>query len=202
MYSGITQGLYPVVDLKKELGLLQYDIALPAAMLQHLKTGMSVNVDGVCQTVVRIQQDRVHFQAMQETLEKTTLRELQLHQSVSIERSLRYGDEMGGHDVYGHVIGTASVIQIEAQDNNLCLQLACPAEWMKYILYKGFIAVNGSSLTVGAREDAGKFKIHLIPETLRVTRFGQMRLQDLVNIELDPKIVAIVDTTERYLKNK
>jgi riboflavin synthase len=199
MYSGITQGLYPVTAVEKKPGLTHYRIALSPELMHGLKIGASINIDGVCQSVIGIQSNEVSFDAMAETLRLTTLNELFVGRRVSVERSLCYGDEIGGHEVAGHVIGTAVLFQKTATAHNLSLTLQCPSEWMKYILSKGFIAVDGSSLTVGAVDSKGFFDIHLIPETLRVTNFGNKKIGDKFNIELDHQTQTIVTTVERYL---
>ncbi len=111
MYTGITRGLYEVIRLDKTPGLMSYTINLSSELCKGLKPGDSVAIDGVCQTVVALESSQVSFQAIQETLEKTTLNELRLGSCVSIERSLRVGDELGGHEVSGHVFGTAVIYQ-------------------------------------------------------------------------------------------
>lgn len=200
MYTGITQGLYEVIALTKSIGLINYTVNLSPTLCLGLKPGDSVAVDGVCQTVVAIVDTHVAFQAMQETLDKTTLNELQVGSQVSIERSLRFGDEIGGHEVAGHVFGTGTIYQTLPTENNLTLVIQCPPEWMKYILPKGFIAVDGSSLTVGETQpEQGLFYLHLIPETLRLTNFAHKPLHARVNIEFDYKTKTIVDTVERVL---
>lgn len=201
MYSGITQGLFRISRVQKKLGVIDYDVALNSELTCGLKPGASVNIDGVCQTVTQIQGDMVSFTAMAETCRLTTLDVLAVGRTVNVERSLRYGDEMGGHDVAGHVIGTATVSEIFQSENNLTLTLHCPSEWMKFILPKGFIAIDGSSLTIGNTDPNGFFQIHLIPETLRVTHFGNKKIGDRVNIELDRTTQVIVSTVERLLKD-
>lgn len=199
MYSGITRGLFDVVSVEKKIGLMIYAVRLNTQLLHQLEIGASVSVDGVCQTVVSINDKDVTFNAIQETLDKTTLGYLQPGSKVSIERSLCYGDEVGGHEVAGHVIGIAKIIDVVSKENNLCMTLACPLEWTKFIFAKGFIAVDGSSLTVGEVDPKGTFTLHLIPETLRLTNFGNKGIGDFVNIELDHKTKTIVSTVERVL---
>lgn len=201
MYSGITRGLYEVVQVETKPGLIVYAVRFDAQLLDNLTIGASVAIDGVCQSVVSIHDDCVIFNAMQATLDRTTLCDLYPGRKVSIERSLHYGDEIGGHEVAGHVMGTAIVSEIKPSENNLAIVLRCSKEWMKYILSKGFIAVDGSSLTVGDVDPAGTFTLHLIPETLRLTNFGTKKIGDLVNIELDHRTQAIVDTVERVLQS-
>ena len=202
MYSGITNGLFEVTHVETKPGLITYSVKLSSELIDGLTIGASVAVDGVCQTVVSINDHNVTFNAIQDTLERTTLRLLYIGRTVSIERSLRYGDEIGGHEVAGHVIGTAKIRTITSKEHNLSLTLECPKEWMKCILEKGFIAVDGSSLTVGEVDPSGSFTLHLIPETLRLTNFGHKKVGELVNIELDHRTQAIVTTVERILAEK
>ena len=136
---------------------------------------------------------------MAETLRLTTLDDLFPGRQVSVERSIRYGDEIGGHEIAGHVTGTATVSHRKTSENNLSLTLNCPREWMKYILYKGFVAVDGSSLTVGNVDPAGFFDIHLIPETLRLTNFGKKQIGDRVNVELDSAAEPLCRLLSEYL---
>lgn len=200
MYSGITQGMYEVVALTRAPGLIHYTVNLSDALSQNLKSGDSVAVDGVCQTLVELKGTHASFQAIQETLDKTTLHELNQGSRVSIERSLRWGDEMGGHEVSGHVFGMGTIYRREAEENSLTLVIQCDPAWMKYILPKGFIAVDGSSLTVGETDPKrGLFHLHLIPETLRLTNFAFKPETSKVNIEFDHKTKTIVDTVERVL---
>ncbi len=203
MYSGITKGLFEVIALTRKPGLISYTVNLSPELSQNLNTGDSVAVDGVCQTLVTLSGTHASFQAIQETLDKTTLNELQLGSLVSIERSLRWGDEMGGHEVSGHISGTGVIQQKIIDADNVTLIIQCDPSWMKYILPKGFIAVDGSSLTVGeTKPEQGLFYLHLIPETLRLTNFSNKQAQDKVNIEFDHKTKTIVDTVERVLNTK
>ena len=203
MYTGITKGLYQIISWNKAPNLVSYTVNLSPELCKDLKTGDSIAVDGICQTVVKIENTHISFQAIQETLDKTTLSKLQLGSYVSIERSLRFGDEIGGHEVSGHVFGTATIYQKIVEDNNLTLIIQCNPDWMKYILPKGFIAVDGSSLTVGKTlSDQGLFYLHLIPETLRLTNFANKQINDEVNIEFDYKTKTIVDSVERILSSQ
>lgn len=200
MYAGITKGLYEVIAVEKKPGLLTYTVNLSSELSQNLHPGDSVAVDGVCQTVVSIKNHKVSFQAIQETLDKTTLGNLYQGAFVSIERSLKVGDEIGGHEVSGHVYGTAVIHEKLVDGPNCTLVIQCDPQWMKYILPKGFIAINGSSLTVGKTlPEQGLFYLHLIPETLRLTNFSNKQPRDKVNIEFDHKTKTIVDTVERML---
>lgn len=203
MFTGITQGLCTVSAIQQHPEYLQYTLTFPPTLAHGLAIGQSVAVEGVCQTVMQLDGQQVSFQAIAETLCCTTLNDLQLGQSVSIERSARLGDEVGGHEVSGHVTGTATIIDITAQSQTRTLTLQCPADWMKYLFPKGFIAVDGSSLTLMHIDQTNHtFTVSLIPETLRVTRFAQKNCLDRVNVELDARTISIVDTVEQVLKRQ
>uniref|UniRef100_A0A383VR57 Lumazine-binding domain-containing protein n=1 Tax=Tetradesmus obliquus TaxID=3088 RepID=A0A383VR57_TETOB len=138
---------------------------------------------------------------MAETLRATSLGNLQLGSKVNFERSARVGDEIGGHNLSGHVHCTASIIQVEDTANNrrLSFRLSDP-KFAKYVLPKGFIAVDGCSLTVGEVWDEACFSVYLIPETMRVTVFGVKGQGDTVNVEIEAQTQAIVDTVERVVQ--
>jgi riboflavin synthase len=146
--------------------------------------------------------NRLSFDAIQETCSLTTLGELQVGRKVSVERSCRVGDELGGHDVYGHVIGTGTIVAKNFVGEQLDLSIGVPSDWLKFILHKGFVALDGSSLTVGAVRASGSFVVHLIPETQRLTNFANKRVGDRVNVKLDARTVAIVETVERVLAER
>lgn len=202
MYTGITRGVYSIVALDERPGVTRLTVELSPALADGVELGASISVDGVCLTASAISGNCISFDAIEETRKLTTLGELKVGRGVSIERSARYGDELGGHDVYGHVIGTGRVLARESVGAQLDLTIGVPREWMKYILHKGFIALDGSSLTVDDVRAEGSFKVHLIPETLRLTTFGSKQVGDSINVELDAKTVAIVDTVERVLAER
>ena len=203
MYTGITRGTFEVISVDHRPGLLVYAVALPDRLRDGLEIGSSVSIDGVCQTVVELTPDGVGFEAIQETLDLTTLDVLEKGQRVAVERSSRVGDEIGGHDVAGHVIGTGRITGREEVGEGLDLTIEVPSRWMKNILHKGFIAIDGSSLTLGELDaPRGRFSLHLIPETLRLTNLGRKQRGDRVNVELDARTVAIVETVERVLAER
>jgi riboflavin synthase len=202
MYSGITRGLFPVVAIEPRDGVTRFSVELSPELAHDAQLGASIAVDGVCLTLIERAGTRLSFEVIEETRSLTTLGELQVGRKVSIERSAKVGDELGGHDVYGHVIGTGTIVKTQRVGEQLDLTLAVPAAWMKFILHKGFIALDGSSLTVGDVDPEGRFDVHLIPETQRLTSFANKRVGDRINIELDPRTVAIVETVERVLDRR
>ncbi|MEM1414346.1 MAG: riboflavin synthase subunit alpha [Myxococcota bacterium] len=203
MFTGITRGLFEVVHVEREPGLLRYDVAL-GDYGKGLELGASVSIDGVCQTVVRWGGGVARFEAIQETLDKTTLDALETGAKVSVERSAKVGDEIGGHDVAGHVNGTGRIHAVHREGHEVQLTIEVPPAWMKYLQPKGYVAIDGSSLTIGADVDEarGRFDLFLIPETLELTKLGEKQPGDPVNVELDPKTVAIVRTVERELARR
>lgn len=200
MYTGIVQRVTDIIAVDKKTGLNTLVINFDDTLLNKLTIGASVAVDGVCLTVTTIDNNKVSFDVMQETLNKTTLGLLNAGDNVNIERSAKQGDEIGGHLLSGHIEGTATIAQIRQSENNYMIYFSCPAEWMKYILPKGFIAINGASLTIIDTQNTGGFNVSLIPETLRATTFKLKQLGDRVNIEIDNQTKVIVTTVERYLQ--
>lgn len=191
MFTGIIQNLVPIAAVERTPELLKCAITLNDQT--GLKLGASIAVDGVCLTVVRVDGSHVWFDVIEESLEKTTLKNLALGQLVNIERAARIGDEIGGHLMSGHVYGTAEISRIEGN----CYTFQCPTSWMKYFFKKGFIAIDGISLTLVDVDPKGTFSVHLIPETLARTTLGIKTAGALVNIEIDPQTQTIVETLER-----
>jgi riboflavin synthase len=200
MYTGITRGTFPIIQVDQKPDLASYVLELDADLVAGLERGASICIDGVCQTVVEVSGNEIQIDAIRETLELSTLDTLEVGRQVTVERSARVGDEIGGHDIAGHVHGTGVISDVYREGNTFDLSIAVPAEWMSCIFEKGFIAVDGSSLTVGDVDAAGSFTVHLIPETLRLTNLGRKQKGDRVNIELDARTVAIVRTVERVLE--
>ncbi len=203
MYTGIIQALCPVVELQDKPGLKSFVVELPENLLAGLKLGASVSIDGTCFTVTSIDGQRVSFDAMQETLDKTTIGSLKQGDSVNIERSAKMGDEIGGHPMSGHVSTMAEIIDMQESENNRSMTFKVHPDWMRFVFSKGFVGLDGASLTVvDADKDAGTFVVHFIPETLRLTRFGTKQVGDRVNVEIDPQTQVIVETVERVLSEQ
>jgi riboflavin synthase len=202
MYTGITQGTFEISKVERKPDLLELVVELGSELTRGLVPGASVSIDGVCQTAVSVEGGAVRFDVIQETLALTTLGDLGVGDRVAVERSSKLGDEIGGHDVAGHVVGTGEIAEAVHEGHVCDLRVSVPPAWMKYILNKGFIAVDGSSLTVAEPDAAGHFWLHLIPETFRLTNLGRKQVGDRVNIELDARTVAIVETVERVLAER
>lgn len=203
MYTGIVQAMLPVKTLEIKPGLATFSVAFPGPLIEGLETGASVAVNGVCFTVTAIKGQDVSFDAIAETLALSNIKDLQVGTEVNIERSARAGAEVGGHVLAGHVIDTATVVGVEDTDNNKRLTFSGNPAWMKYVFNKGFLALNGCSLTVAAVDHSNHtFSVNLIPETLARTNFALLAKGSKVNVEVDQQTQVIVETVERVMQER
>ena len=198
MFTGIVTGTAPVIQIRGEEGVRTLTIDLEG-FSQNLEIGASVSLDGVCMTVVSIDGNEVCFDAIEETLTRSTIGELKEGSLVNVERSLKLGDELGGHILSGHVMITAKIIEKKQKGEGIDLSIENPIEARPYILEKGYIGIDGMSLTVGKVSEE-KFDLHIIPETLRITTIGQKLIGNYVNIEIDSRTQAVVDTIRRNME--
>lgn len=199
MFTGIVQGIAKLQHLEQKTNLSTFGVELPPAAREGLQVGASVAINGVCLTIVRWDDQAVYFDAMIETLRLTNLGALKEGDLVNFERAARFQDEIGGHLMSGHVIDQVALTAFqELDEENLRLEFTVPEKWMKYIFAKGYIGLNGCSLTVGEVEE-NRFSVYLIPETRRATTFGTMPEGTKVNLEIDPQTQVIVDTVERVM---
>jgi len=195
MFTGIVTATFPIVALTRKPGLTSFAVAFDDAHRRDLQIGASVSLDGVCMTVTRIDGSQVHFDAAAETLGRTTFDGLALDRVLNVERSAKAGAEIGGHPLSGHVDGLAEVLAVERPENNCVITFRIPPAYARYVFNKGFIALNGCSLTVCDFDRAGgTFRVYLIPETLRLTTFAGLRAGDRANFEIDRNTQVLVDT--------
>ncbi|GAB2718756.1 riboflavin synthase subunit alpha [Halomonas garicola] len=206
MFTGIVQGTAEVVEVREREAFRTHVVAMPEALRQGLETGASVAHNGVCLTVTAIDGDHVHFDLMRETLRVTNLGEVVVGGRVNIERAARFGDEIGGHAMSGHVMSVAEVLSIEEAPDNRRLWFALPDNCVRFVFDKGYIGIDGISLTVGEvrrpADGPASFCVDLIPETLARTTLGDRTPGDGVNLEIDPQTQAIVETAERFLRSR
>lgn len=201
MFTGIVQGKATVIAVDSGLNSLHLSIQLPEAYSHNLQKGASIAINGTCLTITAFNDSTVEFDVIGETLRLTNLGSLKAGDLVNFERAARIGDEIGGHQLSGHILATARLQRIERDSENCTFWLQAPTTLMEYILPKGFIALNGCSLTIG-QVVANDFSIHLIPETLEVTTFGTACVGDAINLEVDPQTQAIVETVKRFLNQQ
>lgn len=198
MFTGIVQGTAELVAINKKERFQTHTIRLNNTMRNGLEIGASVAHNGCCLTVTHIDGDLVDFDLMQETLKLTNLGALQVGEHINIERAAKFGDEIGGHSMSGHISLVSTIVDVIDSPNNRTIWFEVPQEAIKYVIAKGYIGLDGCSLTIGEVK-GNRFNVHLIPETLQRTLFGKRAIGDLINVEFDPQTQAIVDTVERVL---
>lgn len=201
MFTGIVQAALPIAELEQRQGLWTLALDLPEKMLAGLELGASVALNGACLTVTRIEGQRVYFDAMMETLNITNLGKIEQGTKVNVERAAKFGDDIGGHQLSGHVHGVTEILEIERPENNCVIWFKLSENFKPYVFTKGYIGLNGCSLTIGeVQED--RFNVFLIPETLKITTFGEAGVGTSINLEIDSHTQAVVDTVERVLAQK
>jgi riboflavin synthase len=205
MFTGIVQGVARVATLRDRPGLRSFTLQFAPGFTDGLAVGASVSCDGVCLTVTRLEgSDAACFDVMQQSLHLTTLAGLHEGSSVNVERAAKDGAEIGGHPLSGHVDFMARIESVRTPENNRVLRIAVPAPWMRYVFAKGYIAVDGASLTVAdaSRQPGGGgwFEVWLIPETLRITGFGDKAVGAALNIEIERQTQVFVDTVRETLE--
>ena len=201
MFSGIVQETGIVKDFLKENDVYRLSLNCSSEFTSGLKKGASVSVNGVCLTIKDNNPDILRFDLVEETIKRTNFEMIESGDNVNLERSLKMGDEIGGHLVSGHIHGISKVISIEMRDESWDVEFSVEPFMKDYILHKGYIAINGCSLTVGELNDKS-FMIHLIPETLSITNLFQLKQNSSVNVELDQNTIVIANTVKKYLDGK
>jgi len=198
LFTGIVQGKGEILFSKQVSGGLKLRIQMNE-WSTCLELGASVAVSGVCLTVVNFQEGEwAEFDVIQETLDRSNLGMLQVGSPTNIERSLKMGDELGGHQVNGHVDCKAQILQIEQSPGNHKIWIEIAPHWNRYLVPKGWIAVDGISLTV-VDVEPDRFSVCLIPETLSRTTLGNATQTTLLNLEFDHQTKVIVESVERLL---
>ncbi len=198
MFTGIVAGTGTIREMSGQ-EVVRIVIDFQSVTTDNLETGASVSIDGACLTVVDINSPIISFDVIPETLQKTTLGAKSAGSSVNLERALKMGDELGGHLLSGHILGMGEITERVEGKENLDLRISCPNHIMKFIQEKGYIAIDGISLTIG-NVDETSFSLHLIPETLALTTISEKQVGEKVNIEVDSMTQTIVTTVERILE--
>ena len=199
MFTGIVQGVGEIVGIKTVNTVTSMTISLPN--VENLAIGASVSINGVCLTVVSIDSNNVQFDIIDETIDRTNLGDLSVGGKVNIERSLKFGDEVGGHILSGHIFDTGIINSKTKKGDQMSLSILAPPSVQKYLTEKGYIAIDGISLTIGEINN-GCFDLHIIPETMRLTILDSKEVGDIVNIEIDSNTQLIVETIERLLEER
>ncbi len=184
MFTGIVEAQASVVRIDAVGDLVEVEVEVRDDLAREVKVGDSIALNGCCLTVTALSGARVTFQAVPETLQRTSLGERKAGDRVNVERSLRADARLDGHIVQGHVDGTGSVQELQKLGDDVRLRIRCAPEIARLLVPKGSVAVDGVSLTV-IDPDTDSFSVTLIPHTLRMTTLGERRAGDAVNLELD-----------------
>lgn len=199
MFTGIVQGTGTIISIERKGTSSTLSIDL-GELSSHLSLGSSVSIDGVCMTVTNQKDTIVFFDAIQETLSRTTLGQAVEGDMVNLERALKMGDELGGHLLSGHIMCKSSVVSKKNNGEGVDLEISVNDELKPYIMEKGYIAIDGISLTIG-KVNQNTFNLHLIPETLERTTINSKIEGSLVNIEIDSITQAVVSTVTSIMDN-
>ena len=201
MFSGIVQGTGKVSKITIKKDHITLEISAPKNFNKKLKKGASISVDGVCLTSLDNGKNKLRFDVIEETLKRTNLKTLSKGSVVNLERSINASTEVGGHLMSGHIHFTGKVIKTSFRDSTGDILIKFSAKFKEYIFEKGYIGLNGCSLTLG-KVNKDSFYIHLIPETLSVTNLKNLKKGSLVNVEIDQNTIAIVETVKNTLASQ
>ena len=200
MFTGIVQAVCVANLAHSPDSCRRLEIELGKAA-DKLRIGASVAINGVCLTAITVDGTSAEFDVVEATTRISNLGELQSGDLVNVERSLRLGDEVGGHLLSGHIADTVSVVDVSFHTQSPSLVFKVPDAWKRYLFKKGFVALNGVSLTLAEFESATQLgSVNLIPETLRQTNLSHVKIGDRLNLEIDAQTQVIVDTVNDYLQ--
>ncbi len=184
MFTGIVQRLGNIIDLKMD-GTAGRITMLPNRPFDNPPgLGDSVAVNGTCLTVAAIEGDKLMFDVLGETFDKTNLGQKKPGDIVNLELALCLGDNLGGHIVTGHVDNTGTIAKIEAVGRDFKFTIECTRDMLMLMVYKGSIAIDGISLTVAELTDSG-FVVHIIPHTIQETDMSEFKVGTKINLEAD-----------------
>lgn len=201
MFSGIVQTVGKIESIKDKNHIKTIRIETHSNYLEDIAIGQSVSVDGVCLSLVKKNNEYCEFEAVEETINRTTLGSYMQGTKVNLEKSLKFGDTVGGHFVSGHIHTRGRIVEVELVGESKNILVEIEEKWIKYLTEKGYISVNGASITIG-KVSKNTFYVHLIPETLKTTNLDELIYDNYVNLEFDQATIAIVDTTERLINQK
>ena len=201
MFSGIVQTVGKIESIKDKNYIKTIRIETHGDYLEDIAIGQSVSVDGVCLSLVKKNNEYCEFEAVEETINRTTLGSYKQGSKVNLEKSLKFGDTVGGHFVSGHIHTRGRIVEVELVGESKNILVEIEEKWIKYLTEKGYISVNGASITIG-KVSKNTFYVHLIPETLKTTNLDELIYDNYVNLEFDQATIAIVDTTERLINQK
>ncbi|MFV0574495.1 MAG: riboflavin synthase subunit alpha [Vibrio sp.] len=202
MFTGIIQAVATLEEVTDAQGIRCFTIDFPPGFCDGIEIGASVAVDGVCLTVTEIVNTHtLKFDVMFKSLEITTLSRFKQGDKVNVERAAKDGAEIGGHPLSGHVDFCATVLDVQQIEANYRIRIGVEPQWRRYIFPKGYIAINGASLTIAdVNKKEGWFDVWLIPETRRMTTFELKQNGSQLNIEIERSTQVYVDTIRDTLE--
>lgn len=200
MFTGIVQGIAHIASIETGRDFKTLTIKFPTGALNNLKKGASVAINGTCLTVTHFEHEKneASFDVIKETLTVTNLQTLKIDDAVNFERAAKFSDEIGGHLMSGHIHTAVKIKSIIQNEDNCSIYFETPNNYKQYLLPKGFVGLNGCSLTLG-EVNTNEFSVHLIPETLSMTTFGTCTEGTYINLEIDSQTQSIIDTVARIL---
>ena len=201
MFSGIVSHKSKVLKIESFSDFIRIHISTPKNFNKGLKKGASISVNGVCLTSKDNGSKNLKFDVIEETLLRTNLKHIFKGDIVNLERSIKASSEIGGHLMSGHIHFTGKIKKIFEKENTKDIKISITKEYSDYILEKGYIGVNGCSLTIG-KVYKNYFNIHLIPETLKATNLNKLEQKDLVNIEIDQNTITMVNSVKKFLSTQ
>lgn len=203
MFTGIVKGQGVIQGLAEKNSFRTLDIVLPTGAEVGLEIGASVSIDGVCLTATSVDGQNVSFDVMAETLRRSTLGELKIDERVNVERAAKEGAEIGGHPLSGHIDCVCEVVNLQRSEDNVVMTFEVPRAFVAYIFSKGYIGLNGTSLTVSnVDRKRSTFEVWFIPETMRVTTFAEKKVGDKINLEIERGTQVVVDTVRDFLEER
>ena len=203
MFTGLISDIGEIVSLKRaKNGIAKFEISTNYD-IDTIDIGASISCSGACMTVVSKHligtKTTIWIDVSEESLSLTNLKNWQLNTLINLERSLKMGDELGGHMVSGHVDGMAQITNMFEEAQSIRFTFKIADEFVKYISPKGSVALNGTSLTIND-VDANQFGVNIIPHTLEMTTWSDRKIGDFVNFEVDQMVRHVATLVEHQLK--
>lgn len=184
MFTGIIAAIGKIAAVQVQAGDLRLQIATANLDLTDVKLGDSIAINGVCLTVVELSNAKLAFDVSRESLDRTSLSNVQVGHDVNLEKALAVGDRLGGHFVSGHVDGLGVITLRQASARSVQFKIEVPADLARYIAEKGSICIDGVSLTVN-NINANEFEVNVIPHTMQETIISDYIVGTKVNLEVD-----------------
>ena len=196
MFTGIAEGIGEVSNLEKKDDIIRLEV-VHSLNLDDLDVNDSISLSGICLTVVQVSENRFQVEMVPETISRTTAKYWEIGSKLNLERAMLQTTRMGGHFLQGHVDAVIRILKIVEYENSALFTLEIEDSLIKYIVEKGYVGIDGLSLTV-AKKHSDCFDIALIPHTLSITNFSGKNENDNVNLEVDMIAKYVENFTTPY----